>query len=349
MFFISLSIYLFTKVYFKEGDKRLIYLILPTLFIGCLFRFTVGLIIITLLIFLLTTKRFSLFKEKEWYISSILGLLTFVPYMIYSQINYGNPIKAISYVLFTGEGQRSATPIKVLLNYITYFPNYFHWIFLILFILGLLVCLFYLVVSFDLLHKKKEMQRFYFLVLMIVIPILFFGLYINHFEDRYILMTFPFICLTIGYMTNELYAFFSKYNKMIITAVLVVLFCIAGYSDLSHTDNLIKSKVESYKDFKLGGEWILENTNKQDIVFATGQPQFTYYSERPTFSYPQNREEFINNISYDLSDNGSRYFVVSIWEQSPQWVYEMFSNQAKYTPVKVYTLNGKVSTAIFRE
>jgi len=347
IFFITLSVYLFTKVYFDNGDKRLIYLILPVIFLGTLFRFTVGLLIPVLLLFLFSVKNVRLLKEKEWYISSVLGILTFLPYMIYSQIKFGNPLSAIIYVLFTGEGQRAPNPLKVLMDYIVYFPKYNHIFLFIFFLIGLSMIIFFAFIGYDTIKSNKKTQRNILLLLLIIIPLLFFGLYINHFEDRYIMMIFPFVSIITAHAIVTLYHFGCKYNRFITILILTVLLAIACHSDLKKVDELIKSKVDSYKDFKIGGEWIKNNSNLQDVVYSTGQPQLTYYSERPTFSFPSDMNTFLENITIEKENyRVRRYYVVSVWEQSPQWVYQHFSNNSDYIPVQVYYQNGQISTAI---
>src|SRR3989344_754983 len=72
IFFILLGTLFFVKYYFSNGSKNLILFVLPILFLGALMRFTVGIFVMALLIFLLSTERLALFKEKKWYLSAIL-------------------------------------------------------------------------------------------------------------------------------------------------------------------------------------------------------------------------------------------------------------------------------------
>jgi hypothetical protein len=58
----------------------------------------------------------------------------------------------------------------------------------------------------------------------------------------------------------------------------------------------------------------------------------TYYSERETYSFPENSENFYSNISKPS------YIVLTIYESTPDWVYEEVENQSRYSLDKIYYL-----------
>jgi 4-amino-4-deoxy-L-arabinose transferase-like glycosyltransferase len=348
IFFISLAAFLFTEVYFNNKNKKLIYCILPVLFLGVLFRFTVGIFAIVLLIFLFSAKGLKILKEREWYLSLGAGILTFIPYMIYSQINFGNPLQAFYFVLFGGaEGQRAANPVSVLFEYIKYFPNYTNIVLFFLFLIGAGVILFNFVIGIDKIKTNKFVQRNYLLLIWILIPLLFFGLYINHFEDRYIFMIFPAVSIISSFIIVEIFKFIRKYNVAFAVLIIALLLIFAAYTDLQRSDILIKSKLTSYEDFKDAGIYIKENSNLNDSVFSGGVPQITYYSERNTYPFPERFEDFASNIS----KLNVKYLVVSVLESTPNWTYSMpqnLSNSFYFAPVKVYKINDQPSTIVYK-
>ena len=68
---------------------------------------------------------------------------------------------------------------------------------------------------------------------------------------------------------------------------------------------------------KLAGEWIKENSYEKDNIISSAVPQITYYSERATYHYPENGSDFEETIG----KYNPKFMVLSIWEKSPDWVY----------------------------
>jgi len=349
VFFVLLAAFLFVKYQFGGGSRKLIWFILPILFIGTLVRFTVGIFILVILLFLIITKGIKILKEKDWYISTVLGVVAFIPYMLYSMIKFGTPLKAITTVLTTAKATRApgVSAFDIFMEYINYFPNYMHLFFFILFLIGFAFALFSLALRIDRLTKDKEGQKYLFLLLWMAIPVIYFGFFVNHFEDRYIFKIFPVVFLLAGMGLDRAYLIMRKHGKNIALLVILFVLIFGGYKMFSHADDLIKSRVSSYDTLKDAGLWIKENSDPGDIVLNMGRPQNTYYSERTTIRIPDTEEDFVKYVT----ENRPRYVVLSVWERHPGWLNEWpEKNPELIAPVKAFFQEGQQQpTAIIYE
>ncbi len=352
VFFVLLATFLFVKYYFGDGNKNLVYWIIPVLLVGSLVRFTVGISLIVLLVFLLFSESTKLFKKKEWYFSIGIAALLYIPYGIYSWIKYNNPFGVILNVLVGSTGDRAAgvTAFDVFMQYIKYSPHYINIVIYIVFLLGLLFVTGNLVLRFDKIKESKDAQKYFLLLLMIVVPLIYFGFFVNHFEDRYIFMIFPAVFVIIGLSFNKILDFskiFIKNSKTLVIVVLILLLIFSGYTMVKQSNLLIKSKINGYEGITYAGNWIKSNSNRTDIVFSSSIPQNAYYSERATYGYPHNESEF----PILVMEKKPKYMVLSTIERSQDWVYTWpDNNKEKIKPVQAYFTDStkkEVSTIIY--
>lgn len=310
--FSLLAIYFFLK----REKKTFAFFIIPLIIIGSMIRFSVSLTFIILFVYLFLIKGFSLLKEKNLIYSSLIGLLLLIPIFIWSVINFGGPLNLLYRLTLGGGREQGFNQFSVLMQYITYFPNYIYTILFILFLIGLLF--FYdLIFAIDLIKNKKFLQSKLLLVLWIIIPILVFGLLINHFEDRYIAMIFPAVFYIISYGLVEIASIIDKNRKLIFVLIIIIFLLVGIYPMFNYTKLIINQKINSYIGVKEAGIWLKENSKKSDVIFGSSIPQLTFYSERVTYGYPDNESDFNKKIE----ELKPRYMVLTIWEKSPLWVY----------------------------
>jgi 4-amino-4-deoxy-L-arabinose transferase-like glycosyltransferase len=332
VFFILLALCFFINAEFLGKSKKYIWFVLPILMLGTLIRFTVGLGIMLLLLYLLVTKGFAFLKAKEWYISLGLSLIAFLPYGIYSWIRFKNPLYVILTVLSGSAGDRSAqdTPFNVFMQYIQYLPNYTHIILYSLFLAGAIILLFNLIIAIDKIRQEKSVKTNFLIFLSFIIPLIYFGFFVNHFEDRYLAMAMPFMFIIIAYGLDLIYSLIKKYiGKIIAIGFIILLLFFTGYQMYLHSDYIVKEKVESYNDLRRIGIWMKANSDINDSIISAGMPEIGYYSERAVYPHAL-------NISAErdlIEQKNAKYIVLTNWEKSPDWTYAFFSNQSEYSLV----------------
>jgi 4-amino-4-deoxy-L-arabinose transferase-like glycosyltransferase len=332
IFFVLLGAFLFLKYFYNNGSKKLVWLVLPVLLLGTLIRFTVGVFIIVLLVFLLLIQGLQLFKKKEWYISAVIGVILFIPFMIYSYIKFHNPLYPITYILTASPVSRTPgnTPLNVFLQYIFYSPNYTGWVVFLLFLFGFLSIIFLIALGYDQLRRNLLCQKYFLLLLWVILPLIYFGFFVNHFEDRYIFIIFPAFFMISSIALDKIYSYASHYSKIIAALIIVAVVLFGCYTMLSQSNTIIKNKLDSYKNLKEVGIWIKQNSNPSDILLSPAVPEITYYSERAVYG----DEENLTSELAKIKEKNVKYLVVTNWEKAPDWIYTYLSgNQTTFKPV----------------
>jgi 4-amino-4-deoxy-L-arabinose transferase-like glycosyltransferase len=320
--------------FFFTKKSKLVWLVFPILAIGTLLRFTTFFFFVILVAYIFVTEKTSAFKNKDYWISVVLAFLISLPYLIWSQIKFGHPLYAIK---VAGGGSVSgitfASGLAVLKQYIGSFPMYFHWLLLIIFLIGLV--LFYDVfLGFDFILKNKGKEKglkYKFLTLIwILIPLIYFGFGVSHYEDRYIFMTFPALFFVIALSIDKIQSFLKKYHKYLSVLFLIFVLIFGGYQLLEHSDDIIKVKASSFGPVKEAGLWIKDRTSEGDTIMTRSHPQNTYYSERASYSISANKSEF--EKQFELLK--PKFVVVSVFDSPPEWTFSIDTEKYGLTPVK---------------
>ena len=315
-----LGFYLILRGYLY--GKNNFYLILGSvsLMFSVLMKYTAVLFIISTGITALLIKGKGLFKEKRTWIATGIGILTLLPFLIYGLLN-----QRILKGIFEAGSSAASLPLNekigLFFTYITFMPIYLKITFLILFLIGLITML-NIFLGLDLIvkGKDKKLQHDFIILIFIILPLIYFGFFVNHFEDRYIIYSFTpiFIVAAIGLVKLEEY--FKKYFEpaaRYVYIILILVLLLGSYQQLIHTDSLIKSKMAAFQPQRSAGEWLKENTEKGDIIFASEDPQFTYYAEVDVLGFPATIERFHEQVK----ETNAKFMVVSIYENPPQWIY----------------------------
>lgn len=333
VFFIVLAGYFFIRGYLKNKNNFYTWLVIPALAIGILVRFTVGLFLIVLIIFLLFTERLRFLKKKSIWISAVLGFLVYLPYWIWSYVQYNslNPFYVIFYTLGTTQGRApGATPFNVFMTYIKYLPSYSHYLLYAAFLIGLIIVLYQLALGFDFIRKEGHIKNKFMVLLWMIIPLIYFGFFVNHFEDRYIFMIFPAVFLITGFGIDKIFSLIKKYSKPLAVLAILAILAFGSYQMLLHSNTIIKDKIISYRDLKETGTWIKQNSAPGTAVLSSAIPELTYYTERAVYSHGQNLSEELSLIK----EKNVSFLEISAWEKSPDWIYNFLSqNQTLFSPV----------------
>jgi len=314
-FFIFSALFFFK--YFKTKSGRFLYLASFILAIGTLFKLSTAFILLPCFIYLLVTERLNFLKRKEIWIAAAIFVITLLPYLIWGYSEFGGFVltQASSHVApesyFGG--------FNILKNYLILFPTYFSWPLLMAFILGLIL-MYKSFLYFDLLIKgNTKLRRDFYLVLILLIPLILVSILINHNENRYIMTVFPVVLIISSSFIWRIYNFIKKRkpNGKIVAIVIVVL--LLGFTMIYQfklTDSLIKDKEDSYLPVKEAGLWLKEYSHPSDIIVTESQPQIRYYSERQTIRIPKTEQEFESSLQ-----ENTKFYMLSIFEAHPEWAY----------------------------
>jgi len=307
--------------YFKKEVPKYFYIACAITAVGFLFRITTALILFVVLIFILLTEGIDFYKKKEYWIGALIFLAVISPYLIWGYFQFDGFVLTKAFETNAPDAFWSGG-LQVLLQYIIrYFlllPNVWAIPMVLLFIVGLIM-MHEAIVGMDMVRKgDKKLQKDLFLLLMFIIPLICISFLLNHFEDRYIFNVFPAIFLLSSISFVWLIDLITKkFSKGAGGFFAILILGILLFSQLQVVDFTVKSKIESYRQVQEAGLWIKDNSHPDDIIIVHSYPQIQYYSERYSRHFPKTKEEY-----EQLDQTNFTYFILSIFERSPEWAYQ---------------------------
>jgi len=332
----SLTFFIFSTLffykYFKTNSPKFLYIASALLAIGTLFKLSTAFLFPAILIYFLITEKLNFLKRKEVWIATLIFVLIFVPYIIWGYFEFHGFVLTMASAVNSPENYLTQG-FNVLGGYLKLFPSYLSWPLVILFVIGLFL-LYKLFLGLDLLLKGKnnEVKKELYLILIFLAPLLLTSFLINHNEDRYILNIFPSVFIFCGLGINFLYSWIKKKNKLLAITLIIILVLFTVNFGLKSSDNIIKGKLDSYSYVRDAGIWLKENSEPSDIIISSSYPHIEYYSGRETIWFPQSKEEFEELIQ---SENKPDYFMISVFETSPEWAYN-YPEENNLKTAKIY-------------
>jgi 4-amino-4-deoxy-L-arabinose transferase-like glycosyltransferase len=353
-----LSFYFFWSFYIKRQKSFGLYLSILFGVLAFSTRFPLALVPITCAVYLLLTKKFSVFKDKTIWKSIGLLFLFLSPYIIYF-------ISTKFYLFQFYFGESAVSMKQPIAWYIipmvfgslgTFFRDGFlHSIFSYLFLIGLVV-LIPSILGVDIFwkQKNKSLNANFFVILWLLVHLVFYIVIFKDANDRWILMLMPAIFLIASKGILFIYNFLKKYSKELAIVLLLILLLGGAYQNLKHGIDLTELKKETYGEVKLGGLWLKENTPEDTRVISASVVQNQYYSERQTYGFGTNdtleknctdmygklsedeycqkeKERFFNKKVERVNPD---YMIVSVFEPvfTPQWAYD-YPQRYNLTPI----------------
>lgn len=314
--------YYFYEYFKKDHVPKLFYIACVITAVGFLFRITTALVLFVVLFYILLLETKTFYKRKEYWIGALIFLLIVSPYFIWGYFKFDGFV--LTQAFETNAPKNFwVGGYNVLMDYVMkYFiliPNSWSIPLFAFFLLGLLM-MHEAIVGIDMAKKgDKKIRRDLFLLLLFVIPTICISFLLDHYEDRYIFNAFPAIFVLAALAFVYIIDLIAKKNKtaggLFAIAILLILFV----GQLQAVDFTVKGKVESYRQLQQAGLWIKDHSNPNDVVITHSYPQLQYYSERYCQYFPKTKAEF--EEMYNHTTNYT-YFVLSIFESSPEWVYQ---------------------------
>ena len=316
----SMTFFIFSALFFykyaKEKKSEFLYFTALLVGIGTLFKLSTAFILAPFLLYLLFTEKIGFIKKKEIWISLGIFIMILLPYVLWGFDEFHG------FVLT--EASSHVAPSNYLTNLFSNLKSYFHLFnlavpltFLILSALGIILLYKPLLYYRRMREGNQTLRGEFYLILLLVLPLLIISTMINHSEDRYIITAFPILFLVIANGINKLYWFGREHNRIGPIILLVVILIFLTISQFKYSDELIKSKIGSYADVKQAGLWLKENSQPGDIIVTKSQPQIRYYSERRTIGLPKTEEEFEASLT-----PATKFYMISIFEAHQQWQYD---------------------------
>jgi len=357
--FYTLALGLFWVGYNKNYENKERYLLwfFITIMIGVGIYYSIAFAAITVVLYLLFSERLSFLKNKKLWkyflISLPLLLLSFVP----SYIVQGSIIPRLSQV-GTIEATQTGAGIAGLLTYIKMMPIILLSVYLWIAIISLYL-LVKLILFFDIeIIKAKEMnesRKDLFMFLGALVPFAAYtwlsmtaGGDAGASYDAWILPVFPvlfcFMSKAVFEITDWISGMLNGNMKKVFMILIGIILIWGFYGQIQFADSTIKTKEPSYYNLKPAGEWIKENTAKEDKIYSAAIPELTYYSEREIVGH----DDPVTNGTQSgflkmLKENKVKYFVLTSWERSPDWIYSLpDENKLNLTVVQVYFLDKEM-------
>jgi len=265
-FLLFLSTYLFYMGFVKEpkeGEKfgifkehkYYVWAFLPIYALSLVIRFENILFLIIGLLYLVMAGKFKkTFLDKNSYIGLAISTIVIVPYLIYTKLATGSIFGLISarfidlipIVVYKGTLNPVNPDIVQYFAYWRLMPDYFVWPLTILFLIGLALISITLVLGRDLIKKQnKEVNTSLFLIILLAVPLLFYGLIYIDYDPRYIAMVFPAGFILASKASFDIFNWLKKKNNLAAIAIIILIVCSIGYLNLTKADGMIRSKLDS--------------------------------------------------------------------------------------------------------
>jgi 4-amino-4-deoxy-L-arabinose transferase-like glycosyltransferase len=296
VFFLFGSIYFFIKCRKEEFNIKYFSLSLIFLSLSTMIKFQIGIIFFVYLLVLILERNLFLNKAKFWY-SGLLGLSPLIIFFLLNYFSFGNIFPA----LFGGSYLTTSTYLKtpIAWNLLGFAKILLETPFFIFFILGFLIVLSKMAISFNLVLKDKKLMNYLLLTLVMVAFFSFFIFYMRAAEDRYFIPAAISLASFSGFGIFLVYDYARKYSKLFAVLFIILVLTLGGYYQLVHTDEIIIAKKDSYLQIKQGAEWFKENVQKNSLIVGTGiDPYFIYYADLPVSYYNETEKDKNKNADY---------------------------------------------------
>ncbi|MEA3378665.1 MAG: glycosyltransferase family 39 protein, partial [Nanoarchaeota archaeon] len=314
-------------------------------------------------VFLLVTERLKFLKSKRFWLFVVTALIVATPFLCWNYIEFNErfsnhtPVKSVIFSLYPRFGRTYEAdwvgteeykpsidrPFSETINkFSTFFvnlPNVVKWPFFIFIIAGL-VYFIKLFLGFDLLlkNKSKRLKKDFFILWWAVFVSLIFAIWMAAsgfgFEIRLWFPGFPAIFIIGALGVVYLYNKIKKHSEVLAFCIIGGLLIFGAYANITHAQEMINVKKDSYSHIKLAGEWVKANSNKDDVLTGCGlSVPWVYYSERQFIGRIKDKPNLTNNI---IKEHKPKYFIMDFYDPACQPQQYLQEHQGNLVPVNAY-------------
>tara|TARA_Y100000034_G_scaffold133499_1_gene199111 strand:- start:192 stop:1427 length:1236 start_codon:yes stop_codon:yes gene_type:complete len=173
-----------------------------------------------------------------------------------------------------------------------------------------ILTIFLFISSIILLYLRKTFKLrirtyFDFTILIFYLLSIFFTIR-SHYEPRYFtpifILLIPLIMYTLlryykkskSKIINTIKTLINKYSYITIIIISILIILLSFYS--TYLINHRLSTLPSYQNYSPEADWILQNTQEQDIIMTSIPAHVNFYTSRKAVMLPDNDLQTINNI-----------------------------------------------------
>ncbi|MBM3247164.1 glycosyltransferase family 39 protein [Candidatus Pacearchaeota archaeon] len=373
LLFSLMCLYYFWEFYINRGQSKGLYLGVLFGVLAFLTRFPAALVILSIVLFLLITKKQEIIKEKLTWKAIILGLVLLIPFFIYNKIMLGGWFPAGTFYLT----DNTITYSSFAWYLIGYISSFLKLVPTLILSLGFLLSLFKLVLGWDIVlkQKSKHLNNHLFLFLLIIVQIIFYVFIFKTGNDRWILMWMPLVFIYLGLGIEAIAQPIKKYFKFAPIVLIILVLGLLSFTFMPHADQLIKVKVTSYSDVKDTSLWLKYNSPEDAKILCASIVQTAYYAQRRTYDFYTGTElrVQVNNTMVDAEGKimstaiqslrneteleckiariKPDYMVLHVWEPefTPQFMYDYAQrNPLLLQPVQAFQTNGQTTAVVYK-
>ncbi|HLD11212.1 MAG TPA: glycosyltransferase family 39 protein [Candidatus Nanoarchaeia archaeon] len=328
--FLVFGLYFFWKGYIKEEKAKYMYLATFMLSISIMTRMATSLVLVPIGVYVLSKERLNIIKNKKVWICLLMILLTMTPFIYLHYKHIGGLTNFIKHYTITEDSTEIVIP-SIYLGYkgiSIYFMSYLQnlgIIFFIIFIIAIGYYFYPLILAPDLLIKKEnnEIKEKLLVALIILVPLIYHGIFSEYLEERYLLWSYPIVYALIAWILFKIYTPLTKYGKNIAITLIIVIIITNSYLVYQSTEEIINYKKDSYYEERQAAEFVKSISTKEDLIYTNPVPKIVYYSERKTLNF--NSAGSAENIKESAKKNNAKYLIFSLIEQSSPWAKEMIT------------------------
>jgi 4-amino-4-deoxy-L-arabinose transferase-like glycosyltransferase len=307
------------------GTPARLVLAAPVLAVAVLTRFPAGLMLPILFVYALAHERARLLRSRAVLVAAALGLVSLAPYFGWAWLHYGDPLYTFKAWGFTMPRMTPADRLAGVGDYAGLVWAGLGWGLGTPLVGGIVLCSRVLIAPGRLWRNGDPTWAGGLLVLAwLLLPFLYFALFVRPVLDRYPILGVPALFLAIGVATAWVATRLARGHALAETMLVVAVAGLGAIGLARDADTIVRSKITSQAGMRDAGRWIAAHTEPADTVMSSSVAQLTYYSVRPILAFPKDADEFARI----LREQPPRYVVVSGSEQDPAGLEAMLSNLA---------------------